>query len=47
VFDNAAHRFKACYFSTPGAPTDPVTVGPNQSVFISVSGPATFPTTPF
>jgi hypothetical protein len=44
MFNNSLHAFQAGYFSTAGAPTDISTVGPNQSLFICVSGAATFPT---
>ncbi|MHB8576390.1 MAG: hypothetical protein ACYDCQ_13775, partial [Dehalococcoidia bacterium] len=41
-FNNSLHAFQALYFSTAGAPTDIASVGPNQSIFICVSGAATF-----
>jgi hypothetical protein len=41
-FSNSLHAFQALYFSTAGAPTDITSVGPNQSIFICVSGAATF-----
>ncbi|MHB8575868.1 MAG: hypothetical protein ACYDCQ_11130, partial [Dehalococcoidia bacterium] len=41
-FNNSLHAFQALYFSTAGAPTDISSVGPNQSIFICVSGAATF-----
>jgi hypothetical protein len=47
VFNNALHAFQAGFFSTAGAPTDVASTGPNMSVFICVSGAATFPTTPY
>ena len=41
-FNNSLHAFQALYFNTAGAPTDISSVGPNQSIFICVSGAATF-----
>lgn len=42
-FNNAAQAFGALYFSAAGAPTNGGSVGPNQSVFVCVSGAAGVP----
>jgi hypothetical protein len=46
-FNNSLHAFQALFFNTAGAPTDISSVGPNQSIFICVSGAATFATGAF
>lgn len=42
-FNNATQGFAAAYFSMPNAPANGNTIGPNQSVFICVAGPASVP----
>jgi len=43
-YNNATQKFNALYFNNPQAPVDQNTVGPSQSVFICVSGAATYAT---
>lgn len=43
-FNNSTHAFEAGFFNTAGAPTDFSTVSAGQSIFICVSGSATFNT---
>jgi hypothetical protein len=42
MFNNSLHAFQAGYFNVSGAPTDFSAVAPGQSLFICVSGAATF-----
>jgi hypothetical protein len=42
MFNNSLHAFQAGYFNVSGAPTDFNSVAPGQSLFICVSGAATF-----
>ncbi len=42
MFNNSLHAFQAGYFNVQGAPTDFSSVTPGQSLFICVSGAATF-----
>lgn len=46
-FNNSLHAFQAGFFAQAGAPTDFNTIGPNQSLFLCVSGSGTFPTGAF